>query len=159
MTHLMSLAGRVWRAVALGACVVLAMAGAAGAVLPPGAYEEARRTAEHHVQVELDRVKGPGVFTRFGACFAKGEVVTVFRGSLSVGDRAWFPVDCVKANAEPPPGPQLWVAMRALRAAPFVEVYLNSDADGDLRVATWQIALLNAASPEPACSPDKPGFC
>lgn len=145
------------RTAAMGAVAALAVGVAAQAVLPPGAYEAARREAAHHVQIEIERVSGPGWFTGYGECLVKGHVRRVFRGDLEVDQWVHVPVDCAKRRAAPPPGPQLWVNMGSLRDAEVLEVYL--DGEDRLEVASWQVFLLETVTDTPHCPADAPGLC
>ena len=125
--------------------------GPASAVMPPEAYLEARAAADHHVQVAIDRVRTPEVTP--GQCHIKARVVTVFRSrgqDLAVGTPVTFAVDCLTEADVPPAGGTLWGRVEALRAARYMEVYLDGGL-GALDVARWQYAIIDGPTPVPAC--------
>lgn len=129
------------------AALSLALAYGAFAVMPPQVYADARRDAEHHIQMRIDDVKGLGWFQDHGACEVRGEVVRVFRGDLEVGAPLTLAVDCAKPKARLAPGPQLWTPWRALREAGYLEAFLTEEGE----IALWQSQLLSEPSDAPAC--------
>ncbi len=124
-------------------------------MLPPEAYEEARRDAVHHLQLRIDNVEGLPWHADQGACVVEGEVVRVFRGDHQPGDALAIAIDCAKPRARLQPGPQLWTSWRAIEQAGYVEAYLDEGG----AVARWQTMLLSEASDEPACPEDTAGAC
>ena len=126
--------------------------GGAGAALPPEAYLEARETAPNHVQLRMSVIKGPGFLKSYGSCAVRAEVITVFRGGFRPGDEVTVLVDCARANAEPPPGPQLWLPRDQLRKNGHLEAFLSDDAKPE--VLRWQAFVINGPSPAPRCPVD-----
>ena len=65
------------------AAFAAALCGPAAAVLAPEYYEEARRSAPTHVQIEIEDVSGPS--GGMGPCDVRGTVVNAFKGDLAPG--------------------------------------------------------------------------
>lgn len=125
------------------ACV---LSGAAQAVLAPEFYEEARRSADHHVQIALTDVDTPG--GGFGLCRVEGTVVQVFRGTLKPGETLTFDVACYRYG-HIPDGPTLWTSYDALADAAYLEAFM---AGGNRpRIALDQVAIIPAQRDRAYC--------
>ena len=141
----------------LAAALVLATA--ALAVMPPEAYRQARQSAGHHVQIRVTDISAP--FWTPGQCDVEGTVVRIFKSAkdlLSLDSPVAFSVDCLRPGDEPGVGPVLWKSVKGLRAARFMEVYLNGADPGRLAVAGWQLRILDEPTQSPTCPEDAPGL-
>lgn len=131
----------------------------AHAVLPPELYRDARREADHHVQVAVSDVAVPSKTP--GSCTVTGTVVTIFRSAgavLAVGTKLRFDVACARTDDDVPVGGTLWQNVWHLERARFIEAYLMGDAPPDVWVARWQSTTIPEPSKEPHCPVDAPGF-
>lgn len=143
---------------ALLAVILSAVAGhPAFAVLPPETYQEARRSADHHVQMDISTMRAPR--TTPGVCKIEGQVVQVFRSreaTLKPGMALSFSVDCLRAGDRPGVGGVLWGSVADLSTARYVEVYLNGKAQGPFSVARWQYRIIPKPTDEPLCPVKRP---
>lgn len=128
------------------AAFAAALTGPAAAVLAPEYYEEARRSAVHHVQIQIDRVGSPS--GGMGACDVRGKVVRVFRGDLALGARLRFDVSCYDYGTIPA-GPTLWTDYDALSDAKYLEAFMSGDASP--RIALDQVEIILAPRDVPYC--------
>ena len=122
------------------------MCGRAAAVLAPEYYEEARRSAPNHVQIEIEDVDSPS--GGMGACSVEGKVVKVFRGDLAPGAELTFDVACYDYGAIPS-GPTLWTDYDALSEAKYLEAFMS--ADPQPRIALDQVEIVIAPRDTPYC--------
>jgi hypothetical protein len=125
------------------------------AALPPSAYQRARETSAHHVQIAISRVTPP---QRGGeiVCEITGRVVTVFKGSLRVGQTISVHKSCdgpaigqATAATPLPPGPQIYVQTSVMQRARYIEVFLANDP---LDIISDQAVIIPAPSPRPRCN-------
>lgn len=126
------------------------LAAAAWAVLPPEAYEEARRNATWHVQVAIDKVDVPAKTP--GTCEVHGKVVRIFRdktGKLKKGATWTLGVSCRKPGDDIPDGPVKWKSVAAVKGAKVIEAFANPTKNEVPRIARWQSQLLKAATDKP----------
>ncbi len=128
------------------AAFAAALTGSAAAVLAPEYYEEARRSAPNHVQIEIDDVSGPS--GGMGACAVKGKVVRVFRGDLASGTRLRFDVSCYDYG-KIPSGPTLWTDYDALGDAKYLEAFMSGDAAP--KIALDQVEIILEPRDVPYC--------
>jgi tetratricopeptide (TPR) repeat protein len=136
------------------AAIVLSILGSAGmpaaeAALPPYVYEQAREQAAYHVQIKVTRVTPPPKTP--GECETTGDVARVFRdrsGELRLGTRLAFAVSCSRRSEPPLVGGTLWTDLDTLRAAKYLEVFLNR-TDGRYQVALWQSRIIDAPTDKP----------
>ncbi len=134
--------------------ILLAMLLALG-MAPPELYEEARRTAPMHAQLEVLIV----VFPRspHGLCVVKGSIVEVFRDredQLSVGDNLILRISCSRNNAKPPPpSDTLWTSLSRLSKGQFLEAFLNSSKT----IPMDQVYVIDEPSSSPRCAPESKG--
>lgn len=126
-------------------CATL-LGGRALAVLAPEFYEEARRSAPNHVQIEIEDVSGPS--GGMGPCEVEGRVVNVFRGTLTPGARLDFTVSCYDYG-EIPAGPTLWTDYDALKDAKYLEAFMSADAQP--RIALDQVEIIMSPRDRPYC--------
>tara|TARA_Y100000031_G_scaffold137362_1_gene162237 strand:- start:441 stop:923 length:483 start_codon:yes stop_codon:yes gene_type:complete len=129
------------------------------AVMPPDIYINARKSAGHHVQINISSVKIPQKTP--GTCRLSGVVEKVFRsknGSLAPGIEVAFDVSCLRRFDQPGVGGTLWGSVDAIKSAKFIEVYLNGDDLPNLGVARWQYILIPAPTADPKCPMNKPGM-
>ena len=111
------------------------------AALPPQHYEEARRTADTVVVIEVDHVSQPPMTQGFGECAVQGRVIGVERGAqYRVGAPIRLAVPCRFAAAPTPVGAVLYREFEVLQRARYGRAYL--DASG--RLALSQYDILNA---------------
>jgi hypothetical protein len=129
------------------------------AALPPTAYQNARVSAPHHVQIAVTRVTPPANGAR--DCVVTGRIVTVFKGPLRVGDSVSLRKSCtgraIGQIAQPdllPPGPQIYVETANLQRARYLEAFLNNDP---IELAADQAVIITSPSRTPRCSPASPG--
>lgn len=126
---------------------LLALPGAALAVLPPYVYLEARASADVHLQVRVGRVvKSP----RDNACRIEGRALSVWRGQVKAGDKVRFSLPCRFASTPVMPGPTLWFDPAGLKPGQVLEGFFEAGAGG-LRPARDQVFRVQAASAEPRC--------
>jgi tetratricopeptide (TPR) repeat protein len=136
------------------AAFVLSILGSAGmpaaeAALPPCVYEQAREQATYHVQIKVTRVTPPPKTP--GECETIGDVARIFRnksGELRLGTRLAFAVSCSRRGEPPLVGGTLWRDFDTLRAAKYLEVFLNR-VDGRYQVALWQSRIIDAPTDKP----------
>jgi len=147
------------RCIVLAVLVWLGLPAMALAVLPPDTYRDARRAADHHVQIRVDRITPPRKTP--GRCAVEGDVVTVFRSAgsgLGEGMAVSFGVDCLAPGDEPMVGGTLWIGAAELREARYLEVYLNDSGEDGVAVARWQYVIVDGPSETPRCPEDHPGL-
>lgn len=128
------------------AAFAAALTGQAFAVLAPEYYEEARRSAPNHVQIEIDDVSGPR--GGMGACDVKGKIVRVFKGDLAPGAKLRFDVSCYDYGAIPS-GPTLWTDYDALSDAKYLEAFMSGDTKP--RIALDQVEIILEPRDQPYC--------
>ncbi|HWK40169.1 MAG TPA: hypothetical protein VNR88_14720 [Hyphomicrobium sp.] len=125
------------------------LASAAGALMAPEYYRQARAEAPYHVQVAIDKVTWPD--SEVGSCLVAGTVVETFKddgGRLAVGTPVSFGVACYRDNAEVPVGGVIWTRIAALETARFIEVYLVEDGQG-FDVALWNSRIVATPTKDP----------
>lgn len=120
------------------------------AVMPPWVYENARKTALHHVQAKVFSVRSPSKTP--GECQVIAAVVRIFRdktGRLARGTKLEFTVSCARVGDPKLVGGTLWTDYDSLTKAKYLEVFLNSDETG-YRVALWQSRIIDQPTQKPA---------
>jgi tetratricopeptide (TPR) repeat protein len=140
------------------AAIVLSILGSAGisaveAALPPFVYEQAREQATYHVQIKVTRVMPPAKTP--GECETTGDVARIFRnksGELRLGTHIAFAVSCSRRGESPLVGGTLWTDLDALRAARYLEAFLNR-VNGRYQVALWQSRIIDAPTDKPVFVP------
>ena len=128
------------------AAFAAALTGPAAAVLAPEYYEEARRSAPNHVQIEIDDVSSPS--GGMGPCHVKGKVVRVFKGDLAPGAGLTFDVSCYDYGTIPA-GPTLWTDYDALNDAKYLEAFMSGDARP--KIALDQVEIILEPRDTPYC--------
>lgn len=128
------------------AAFAAALTGQAAAVLAPEYYEEARRSAPNHVQIEIDDVASPS--GGMGACSVEGRIVRVFKGDLAPGAELHFDVSCYDYGTIPS-GPTLWTDYDALNDAKYLEAFMSGDVSP--RIALDQVEIVLAPRDTPYC--------
>lgn len=141
------------RSVCFGLVAAGAFTGAASAVLAPEYYEEARRSAPNHLQIEIDDVASPG--GGMGPCDVEGRVVKVFKGDLVPGAKLEFEVSCYDYGVIPS-GPTLWTDYDALSEAKYLEAFMS--ADPKPRIALDQVEIILEPRDQPYCE-DESLYC
>jgi hypothetical protein len=123
-------------------------------VLPSTRYDQARRDATFHVQVELNEISStadtPG---EISVC---AKVVQIFRARkpLRRGEAVKFGVAVNRPGDELPAGGTLWIDYDNLASHCFLEVFLNGDPP-NCTVALWQYQLIDSPSKEPTMGASK----
>ena len=140
------MSGRVRLALLLAAGLV-ALPGAALAVLPPYVYLEARASAAVHLQVQVTRVRK---VSRENACRIEGRALAVWKGLVKTGDAVGFSLPCRFASTPVMPGPTLWFDPSGLKPGQVLEGFFES-GEGGLRPARDQVFRVRAASTQPLC--------
>ncbi len=130
----------------LAAGLVPAAICTASAALAPDYYIEARRSAAHHVQVEITGVEAPS--GQLGSCPVTGKIVNVFRGPMLPGDPIAFDVSC-HVSGEIPDSAVLWTEYETLNSASHLEVFLSADTPP--RVVLDQVAIIAMPRATPYC--------
>jgi len=130
----------------IAAAFAAALTGPAAAVLAPEFYEEARRSAPNHLQIEIKDVSSPS--GGMGPCKVEGEVVRVFKGDLAPGAKLKFEVSCYDYGTIPS-GPTLWTDYDALVDAKFLEAFMSADASP--RIALDQVEIVLEPRDAPYC--------
>ncbi len=126
-----------------------ACAGQAFAVLAPEYYEQARRSAANHVQIDIEDVDEPG--GGMGDCVVTGKVAKVFRGDLMPGAEIAFSVACYDYG-DMPVGGTLWTDMDALSDAKVLEAFMT--AGPKPRILLDQVEIVPEARDRPYCDDD-----
>jgi hypothetical protein len=128
----------------------------AAEMMPLETYLRARRNAQHHVQVLIERIEFcpsalPGD-VRVGGCVAR-----VFRttGSLAVGDRVSFAVAAIRDSDDPPTGGVWWTGLGSLTNARFLEAFFHGEPP-NVEIAAWQSRVINELADEPLMLLDAP---
>lgn len=111
-------------------------------------YEQARRDAEFHVQVEIRHVQR-NVATPGQAC-VDADVIRIFRGqhALKLGDAVRFVVSVLTGNEsldDVPIGGTIWTNYNNLQEARYLEVFLDG-LPRECAVALWQLAIIDSPS-------------
>lgn len=132
---------------------LLALPGAALAVLPPYVYLEARASADTHLQVQVTRVRKA---SRDNACRIEGRALSVWKGSVKTGDKVLFSLPCRFGSTPVMPGPTLWFDPSVLKPGMVLEGFFES-GDGNLRPARDQVFGVKAASAQPLCGTEDYG--
>lgn len=122
------------------------MSGSAHAALAPEYYEEARRSAANHVQIEITDVDGPS--GGMGPCAVEGTVVRTFRGQLGVGTPLAFAVSCYDYGSIPD-GATLWTDYDALSEASYLEAFMSGDVTP--RIVLDQVEIILEPRDTPYC--------
>jgi hypothetical protein len=130
----------------IAAAFAAALTGPAAAVLAPEYYEEARRSAPNHLQIEITDVSSPS--GGMGACQVEGKIVRVFKGDLAPGAKLKFDVSCYDYGTIPS-GPTLWTDYDALVDAKFLEAFMSGDASP--KIALDQVEIILEPRDEPFC--------
>jgi hypothetical protein len=125
------------------------------AIMPPEVYEQARQTAEHHVQLRILDVSEPPA-DGYGDCVVRVRVIMTFRGDLPMGREFPIHVSCLRPDANPRPGGELWNAYAELAQAEYLEAFLSGDGTPD--VDTEQVVIISGPANAPACDPAAPGI-
>ncbi len=128
------------------AAFAAALTGPAAAVLAPEYYEEARRSAPNHVQIEIDDVSSPS--GGMGPCHVEGKIVRVFKGDLAPGAKLTFDVSCYDYGTIPA-GPTLWTDYDALNDAKYLEAFMSGDARP--KIALDQVEIIIEPRDVPYC--------
>jgi hypothetical protein len=126
---------------------LLALPGAAVAVLPPYVYLEARASAGVHLQVQITRVRK---VSRESACRIEGRALAVWKGPVKTGDVVGFSLPCRFASTPVMPGPTLWFDPSGLKPGQVLEGFFEF-AEGGLRPARDQVFGVSAATSQPLC--------
>src|SRR5262245_7845398 len=139
---------RIW--IAIGVLLPCSTSGLLGMV-PPEYMEAARQRAAMHFQVEVVGVTEP---TRTpGACIVRSTVRRVFDDSIGLlesGQTVSLSISCRGRADTVPPSGTLWTQVHDLKAAKFLEVYLDLSADSRYpQVPTVNYALSQAAIEKP----------
>jgi hypothetical protein len=118
-------------------------------MLVPWAYEQARDTAQYHVQVELAGV--PADVSTPGDVRVHARVLHVFRGrkGLRPGALVMFSISVNREGDAIPCGGAIWTHYEHLLKAKYMEVFLNGEPP-ECTVALWQSAIIDSASAKPA---------
>lgn len=118
-------------------------------VLPPDAYEEGRRRARYHLQIQRDAI--PEKVLTPGAHSLTGVVVQVFRGdrTIYVGDRVGFNIQVARDSDSLPCGPTIWADLDRLRSCAVVEAFLSGEPP-QLALEMNQFELLSESSKRPS---------
>ena len=145
----------------LSAAAVLSMSFSAGAVLHDQDFVDARKNAMHHLQAKITKHAVPNDTP--GDCRIWAEVARVFKGRtrfLTKGRPLEFNVSCKRDNDLIPTGDTLWMEVEDLRAATYLEIYLNSKKQGNLRVFSipnWQSMIIGKPTRNPKCPDSETG--
>lgn len=134
-------------------CLLAFLPTGANAMMAPEYYRKARAEAPYHVQVAITRVDAPTHGP--GTCDVAGKVETVFKdaaGTLPKGADVGFSVACHRAGDVVPVGGTVWLDIKALEQAEFIEVYLVDDPGGGFDVALWNYKII----PQPSAAPQFP---
>lgn len=120
-------------------------------MLPLSHYEQARRDAEFHVQVEIRHVQR-NVATP-GQARVDANVIRIFRGqhALKLGDAVRFVVSVLTGNESldnVPIGGTIWTNYNNLPATRFLEVFLDG-LPPECAVALWQLSIIDSLSDLP----------
>lgn len=116
------------------------------AMLPPGAYEEAREKANYHVQVLIEKLGEPD---QNNECLINGKVAKIIRvqdGSIELDQAVSFPVSCLTDDTPRILGPALWLSLEKLKQAKMLDVYLmdthNHPSGATHVVSGWQVEII-----------------
>lgn len=126
---------------------LLGLAGRADAVLPPEAYLAARREADLHVQVKVQKIR---LRPSDEACRIEGRVLRAFRGEVRPGARFLFDAPCRFPGAAPMPGPILWFQPEDLRKGQVLEGFFEGPPDRP-RLARSQLFVVASVTDAPRC--------
>ena len=129
------------------------MTGAASAVLAPEFYEEARRSAASHVQIEIEDLSGPS--GGMGDCRVTGKIARVFKGDLVPGARLDFTISCYDYGSIPD-SPTLWTDYDALKEARYVEAFMTGGRMP--RITLDQVEIILEPRDQPYCD-DNSLYC
>lgn len=128
------------------AAAAAALTGPAAAVLAPEYYEEARRSAPNHVQIEILDVASPS--GGMGLCSVEGKIARAFKGDLAPGAELRFDVSCYDYG-NIPSGPTLWTDYDALSEAKYLEAFMSADAEP--KIALDQVEIILKPRDTPYC--------
>ena len=131
----------------------IALTGAASAVLAPEFYEEARRSAASHLQIEIEEVSGPG--GGMGDCMVEGKAVKIFKGGVEPGQPMRFTISCYDYGSIPD-GATLWTDYDALKEAHYIEAFMSGGPNP--RIALDQVEIILAPRDRPYCD-DNSLYC
>lgn len=141
---------RTFSVVLVSALFLFMMAETAFAVLPPMAYQMARKMAKIRVSVKVSRVIVPKTAT--GQCGVTGRVASIQRNktklSIKKGMKISFKIHCRKKGAAIPMGPVLWQDVDALKKAEFVDAYLNPLSLSVFKVPLYQLSIVSKPLPD-----------
>ena len=149
-------AGRMAR-LCLSMPALLAWSGSAlFGMVPPEYMEAARRNAAMHLQVEVEEVTVPAEMP--GSCLLRAKIRRIFDdrlGLLEMGQTLHLQVSCARSGDRLPISGTLWTRVEDLKAAKFLEAYLDLNADSHFpRIPTLNYALSRTPIDEPTLNPE-----
>ena len=119
-------------------------------MMHPDTYLQARRSADHHLQVQIEIVRMPPVFP--GQASIEARVGSVFVGDKSLmGRTVEFEVSTLRRRDEMPTDAILWVFAEGLVPGAWLEVFLNGNPPR-CNVALWQNDLIAGPTEKPTMS-------
>ncbi len=122
-------------------------------MMHPNAYLEARRSAQHHLQAQIEAVQLPPVFP--GEATIEARVGPVFTGDKSLtGSTVKFDISTLLQSDSMPTGGVNWVFAEGLVQGAWLEVFLNGDPP-HCSVALWQSRPIAGPSETPTMSLSK----
>ncbi|MGP6156200.1 MAG: hypothetical protein ACLPYS_01460 [Vulcanimicrobiaceae bacterium] len=128
-------------------------------MLPPAAYEEARRTAPIHVQVRVSRLLGS---PDASGCTVEGRLVRIFRDDsrlMRVGRGVRFNVPTHgKRDGPPLLDGTIYHSWERLTSSKFFEVFL-CPSNGGVELVRSQLAPVRRPTRQAVCGPETQGFC
>ena len=98
---------------------------AAGAELPPEAYERARAGADAVLRIDVTAVDRPRIAFETATCILRGRVAAVERGDEAAGAPVAIEVPCIGEGWRPMPGPFPGYQAAGLAGLRAARVYLN----------------------------------
>lgn len=134
----------------------------AGAVLQDKDFVEARKEAMHHLQVRIMKMAVPHATPADCHLWAK-VVGKVFKGRtrfLTRGTEIEIDVSCRRRNDLIPTGDTLWMDVADLEDAIYLEIYINSRKQGNIRVFDipyWQSMIVEKPTRNPECPDSEDG--
>ncbi len=116
--------------------------------VPLSAHMEARRTADHHVQVRVTHVEPPKISPDRGVVV--GRVTRVFRSRtvLTRDDPVSFSVCMMKRGQLMPPSAGGGIVVDELTVGRLIEIYLNGGPP-DCQTALDEYTLLDGPTEQP----------
>ena len=120
-------------------------------MMHPETYLEARRSAQHHVQVEITAISLPSELP--GSATIRARVGTVFRSTagLSADDSLEFGVSVTRSMDDVPTGAVCWTLAEVLAEGRWLEAFLNGSPP-NCEVAAWQSEPIGGPTSRPTMS-------